>query len=118
MLWAWLYWPKHHTWSTTALYLSTNEGEEIMTRLEAFCCAVLLALLALLVITVPAQEPTDPHANQPSHCINVKDAPAAHKCECSKTPGDDGSGCEVEDKKCRLYCKKDHCLCVHKGCTS
>ena len=89
-----------------------------MTRLEAFCCALLLALLALLVITVPAQEPSDPHANQPDHCANAKNVPAAHACECRKAPNSDGGGCDVEDKKCRTYCRKDKCYCTHVGCTS
>lgn len=62
--------------------------------------------------------PDDPHANQPEHCTNAKDAPKAHKCDCKKDPGVDGSGCEIEDIKCKKYCKKNKCYCFHSNCDS
>lgn len=61
----------------------------------------------------------DPHKGQPEHCTNAKTAPAAHKCECKKSPEESGGmGCDVEDVKCRVYCRKDKCYCYHPSCDS
>lgn len=54
------------------------------------------------------------HEGQPDHCSNAKTAPAAHKCECKKTE----DACDVEDKTCKVYCRKDHCHCFHPACDS
>ena len=56
----------------------------------------------------------DEHEGQPDHCTNAKNAPAAHKCECKKTE----DACDMEDKKCKVYCRKDHCHCFHPACDS
>jgi len=61
-----------------------------------------------------ATQQEDPHDGQPDHCTNAKNAPAAHKCECKKTE----DACDVEDKKCKVYCRKDHCHCFHPACDS
>src|SRR5262245_3348732 len=61
-----------------------------------------------------AVQQEDPHANQPDHCTNAKKAPAAHKCDCKKAE----NACDVEDRKCRVYCRKNHCHCFHPGCDS
>ena len=68
--------------------------------------------------TVAAQQ-EDPHEGQPEHCSNAKTAPKSHRCECKKTSEEDGgAGCNVEDKGCKTYCRKEKCFCVHRGCTS
>jgi len=61
--------------------------------------------------TLPQEEPPseDPHAGQPEHCTNAKEAPEAHKCACKKSE----DMCDVEDKACRVYCRKDKCYCAH-----
>lgn len=61
-----------------------------------------------------ALQADDPHEGQPDHCTNAKNAPAAHKCACAKTE----DACDVEDKKCKVYCRKDHCHCFHPSCDS
>ena len=66
---------------------------------------------------LPAQQQEDPHEGQPDTCSNAKNAPKAHLCECKKDPGEDGAGCEIEDIKCKVYCRKNKCFCAHQGCT-
>lgn len=90
-----------------------------MTRLEAFCCAVLIALLVLLIaIPSPAQS-DDPHSGQPDHCTNAREAPKAHRCECKKAPeAEGGLGCETEDVHCKVYCHKNKCYCYQPKCDS
>jgi hypothetical protein len=61
-----------------------------------------------------AVQQEDPHASQPDHCTNAKNAPAAHKCDCKKT----ANACDLEDRKCRVYCRKNHCHCFHPECDS
>lgn len=56
----------------------------------------------------------DPHEGQPDMCSNAKNAIPAHKCECKKT----ADACDVEDKKCKKYCQKQHCHCFHPACDS
>ena len=73
-------------------------------------------LLLLIWFLLPFQ--SDDHDKQIEHCANTKDTPKAHKCECKKTAGSDGSGCDVEDKACKVYCRPKKCYCVHRGCTS
>lgn len=103
-----------------------------MSRTDATLVAILVGLLLVLGLIVSGQadqlvqwyvvaqqEPPSPgHEGQPDHCTNATTAPKAHKCECKKTPGEDGSGCDTEDKACKVYCRKNHCHCVHIGCTS
>ena len=102
-----------------------------MTKGEALVSALLVGLLLswglmawgtqqeeVIIRMVAAQEQEDPHANQPDHCSNAKEADKAHKCDCKKDPGVDGSGCEIEDVKCKKYCKKNKCYCFHHNCDS
>lgn len=78
-----------------------------------------LSSYAWQLAVVAQQEPPAPgHEGQPDHCSNAKTAPKAHKCECKKTPGEDGSGCDTEDKACKVYCRKNHCHCFHPACDS
>ena len=64
--------------------------------------------------TAAATQTEDPHDGQPDHCSNAKAAPVAHKCECKKTAG----ACDVEDKKCKVYCRKNRCHCFQPACDS
>lgn len=107
-----------------------------MSRTDATLIAILVGLLLVLglimsgqadewasrwvaLYTVAQQEPPSPgHEGQPSHCSNATTVPKAHKCECKKTPGEDGSGCDTEDKACKVYCRKHHCHCFHPLCDS
>ena len=74
---------------------------------------VCLFLLTLLVAVPGAQQQEpDPHAGQPSYCVNhggFKDFPMEepHICACDK-PCHEG---QPEDTKCLVYCRKDHCHC-------
>lgn len=87
------------------------------SHIDALITAVILAALLCLGLVVMAQD--DPHDGQPEHCTNAKTAPKAHKCDCKKAPEDAGGmGCEIEDVKCRVYCRKDKCYCYHGGCDS
>ena len=77
--------------------------------------AVMFLLVGLALTTYHLSPTTaDEHEGQPSHCSNAKTAPAAHKCDCKKTE----DACDVEDKKCKVYCRKDHCHCFHPACDS
>ena len=104
-----------------------------MTRIEALLGSLIIGLLLCMGLVVwghavaqqeppspaPPSQGDDPHAGQPDHCTNAKDAPQAHRCECSKAEEEDGGkGCDVEDVKCRVYCRKDHCHCFHPRCDS
>lgn len=99
-----------------------------MGKAEALAGSLIVGLLLLWGLmawgTLAAQQespqpaPDDPHSGQVDHCTNAKNAPAAHKCECHKEPGVDGSGCDVEDKKCKVYCRRNHCHCFHPACDS
>ena len=74
----------------------------------------LLILVVLLVTRHSSLVTASDHDGQPSHCSNAKTAPAAHKCDCKKTE----DACDVEDKKCKVYCRKNHCHCFHPACDS
>ena len=63
---------------------------------------------------VAAVQQDDPHNGQPDQCTNAKNAPADHKCNCKKVAG----ACDVEDRKCRVYCRKNHCHCFQPACDS
>lgn len=76
--------------------------------------AALIAFLLLGPLATRHSPLATDHDGQPSHCTNAKTAPAAHKCECKKTE----DACDVEDKKCKVYCRKDHCHCFHPACDS
>jgi hypothetical protein len=63
---------------------------------------------------VPQQDP-DPHEGQPERCTNARtEKGKPHFCECKKN----AEACDTEDKKCKVYCHKDHCHCFHAGCDS
>lgn len=72
------------------------------------------------VVRASQQEPPapDPHEGQVDHCTNARGAPKAHLCECKKEPNEDGTGCDIEDKKCKVYCRKQHCHCYQPACDS
>jgi hypothetical protein len=62
-----------------------------------------------------AQQQQDPHEGQPERCTNARtEKGKPHFCECKKEP----DSCDVEDKKCKVYCHKNHCHCFHVGCDS
>lgn len=97
-----------------------------INRLMAGATVLLIVLFALALstqyvgplspalITAAAQ-----HEGQPSHCTNAKGQEKSKNfCKCQKTPGDDGAGCETEDKSCKVYCRKTDCGCFHPGCDS
>lgn len=93
-----------------------------MRTLKIGLALVLGLILSCILfgISVAQQEPPQPpppdsHEGQPSHCSNAKTAPKPHKCDCKKTPG---MGCDVEDQKCRVYCRPHKCYCFHMGCDS
>ena len=69
-------------------------------------------LLLTLSVGVPggAQEP-DPHAL--AYCVNHAGFPKfpmeePHICTCD-SPCNEG---DPEDRKCLVYCRKDHCHCI------
>lgn len=64
------------------------------------------------------QEPDHPKDQPGAHCFNGRETPKAHKCECKKVAGEDGKGCDVEDRSCREFCHRDHCTCFHPECDS
>src|SRR5262245_55453681 len=83
-----------------------------------FTCASLLRAQIDKRPAVAAQLGDD-HEGQPDMCSNAKNAIAAHKCDCMKSPSEEGGmGCDTEDKKCKVYCRKDHCHCFHPACDS
>ena len=85
-------------------------------------------LLCALAIPVakPMQEQEEPphpyppsHDKQVDHCTNAKgQEKSKHFCKCHKEPGPDGEGCEKEDTKCAVYCRKPACHCFHPKCDS
>jgi len=83
--------------------------------IETFISHLLVCSLLLIAMVLSiANYLGDEHEGQPAHCSNAKTAPAAHKCTCKKTE----DACDVEDKKCKVYCRKDHCHCFHPACDS
>ena len=76
--------------------------------------ALLGAYGAQVDTPVVAAQQEDPHEWQPEHCSNAKTAPKAHKCECKKS----AESCDVEDKACKVYCRKNKCYCFHPACDS
>ena len=97
------------------------EEEIRKPRFTVFWIMLLAVLLGISgqfdthpVRTAAATQTEHPHEGEPDHCSNAKTAPAAHKCECKKKEG----ACDVEDKTCRVYCRKNHCHCFHPECDS
>ena len=79
-----------------------------MTEARYFICVLLLALG--LGVPGSAQD-TDQHSL--AYCINhggFADKPMEepHICDCDK-PCAEG---EPEDRKCKVYCRKDRCFCI------
>jgi hypothetical protein len=71
--------------------------------------------LAVSPSCLVVQEEPDPHQGQPERCTNARtEKGQPHFCECKK----DAEACDAEDKKCKVYCHKDHCHCFHAGCDS
>jgi hypothetical protein len=99
-----------------------NEGQARKNTLTEWAIVVCLALSVILgpprstavPVHAATQEGQDPHQGQPDHCTNDRNAPDAHKCDCHRSE----NACEMEDKKCKVYCHKDHCHCFHPGCDS
>ncbi len=65
----------------------------------------ILAFL-LLFIQDPAPE------GKAESCDNHGDTPKAHRCECQRATKCKRDQSAEEDKKCKTYCKKEHCHCV------
>ena len=76
-----------------------------------------LALAALLLF----QSPDDPEPGQPAHCDNYLATPAAHRCACGRAmqkcsiPAEEPEPVAM-DKRCKTYCREQHCLCVGTHC--
>lgn len=89
-----------------------------MKHLVAVALILLLAgfvgIVAAQIDGLQISQQQYPHEGQPSHCSNAKTAPKAHQCECKKSEDD----CDTEDKNCKVYCRKNHCHCVHPACDS
>lgn len=90
---------------------------------------LLLVLTSTLLVQQGEIPPTtDPtHKGQPAWCQNFDSKEAKHNCDCHpvmgdarcKTPEDPDSdeGIGGESPKCKVYCRKDACMC-QRGCTS
>ena len=87
--------------------------------------SLISALCVGFVSQTPSPPPTvspsclvaqqDPHEGQLEQCTNARtEKGKAHFCQCKK----DAEACDREDKKCKVYCHKDHCHCFHAGCDS
>lgn len=103
------------------LHVCRELRDRRVIRLRSLLALLLLVLLAACVGIVAghldsalAQQQEDPHEGQPKHCSNAKTAPKAHKCDCKKT----ADACDIEDVKCRVYCRKNKCYCFHPSCDS
>jgi hypothetical protein len=83
-----------------------------------------LLLMAALLLFQNGSDPENqpPEAGKPLHCDNYLKTPKAEKCACDramqKCRGLPEPGADVRmDKKCRTYCRAQHCLCVGNGCS-
>lgn len=86
----------------------------------------ILLILGLLFLQSPGDEPGDgaPEAGKPAQCDNHRSTPPDHRCECARAQ----QKCEGKlpeppadvrmDKRCRTYCRAQHCQCAGAGCTS
>jgi hypothetical protein len=74
-----------------------------------------ILIVAVLFLALVETSVVQEHEKQLDHCSNAKTAPKAHKCECKRTAE---TGCDVEDKACKVWCRKNKCFCVHPGCTT
>lgn len=81
---------------------------------EVLIKAILTLVIVAGAMLVGSYFQADEHEGQPEHCTNAKNAPKAHKCECKKTE----DACDIEDKACKVYCRKNKCYCAHPGCTT
>lgn len=81
--------------------------------------------LTLAIAQAPSDDPEDgsPEPGQPAKCDNYFSTPADMKCHCAR----DTQECNgmpqpaapvAMDKKCRTYCRAQHCECRGHGCTS
>ncbi len=84
-----------------------------------------LALLFLMQTQSPEDpENGPPEPGQPARCDNFKDTEAAHRCECGRAKQECDGGlpqppADVRmDKKCKTYCRAQHCECAGHKCRS
>ena len=68
-----------------------------------------------------AQAPDDPEPGQPASCDNFLRTAPAHRCECGRAMQKCHGPEEPEDvrmdKRCKTYCRAQHCQCVGSGCS-
>jgi hypothetical protein len=80
-------------------------------------------LFGLLLFQSPDDpENGAPEPGQPAHCDNYIKTPKDHRCECGramqKCAGGPEPPAEVRmDRKCKTYCRAQHCNCVGNGCS-
>lgn len=86
----------------------------------------ILALSLMLLLQAPQGDDggTDSEEGKPAQCDNYKNTAPDHKCACDRAMQD----CQGKmpqppadvrmDKKCKTYCRQQHCMCAGHGCTS
>lgn len=80
-----------------------------------------LILAGLLLFQAPDPENGLPEPGQPAQCDNYIHTPKAHRCECGRamqkcTSPVDPPEPVMNDKKCKTYCRSQHCECVGTHC--
>jgi hypothetical protein len=88
--------------------------------------ALKIAVVALLMLqgAIPGDDPENaaPEPGQPAHCDNKLATEAAHRCECGRAmqkcsiPGEPPANVTM-DRKCKTYCRAQHCLCRSSHCS-
>ena len=84
----------------------------------------------ILMLLFLAQSPDDPEngppepGSKPAQCDNYKQTEPVHRCECGRAMQDCKGGvpdtpADVRmDKRCKTYCRAQHCECAGHGCRS
>lgn len=81
--------------------------------------ALLLVLALLLSQDRPVPQDA-PEEGKPASCDNFHATPEAHRCACGKAMHSDCSKPDPDvslDRKCKTYCRSQHCLCL-SACTT